>query len=83
MFGVAFVVAVIFQCSPISYNWTKWDGEHEGSCLNITAIAWSNAAMSIVFDVWMLAVPLSLLHKLRLHWKRKLGVALMFSVGTL
>lgn len=83
MFGVAFFVAVLFQCSPISYNWTKWDGDHTGSCLNITAIAWSNAIVSIVFDIWMLAIPLCQLHKLRLHWKRKVGVGLMFVVGTL
>lgn len=31
MFGIVFIFLSIFQCSPISYSWTGWDGEHEGS----------------------------------------------------
>lgn len=31
------------------------------------------AAISIVEDVWMLAIPLSQLHSLQLHWKKKIG----------
>lgn len=81
--GLAFIIAAIFQCSPISYFWTNWDGEHEGKCINIHALVWANAIASIVFDICILAIPLSQLHKLNLHWKRKVGVALMFIVGTL
>lgn len=81
MFGVAFVVAAIFQCTPISYYWENWHGEVDGMCLNVNAIGWSNAIISIVIDIWMIAIPLSQLPKLRLHWKRKLGVGLMFCVG--
>lgn len=83
LFGVAFVLAAIFQCTPISHYWTKWDGTSKGTCININGLGWANAIVSIVFDLWMLAIPLSQLPKLRLHWKRKIGVALMFSVGTL
>jgi hypothetical protein len=83
LFGVIFVFVAIFQCSPISFFWTHWDGEHEGSCLNINAIAWANAAISIALDFWMLAIPLAQLRGLNLHWKKKIGVALMFVVGTL
>ncbi|KAK7703044.1 hypothetical protein SLS64_009315 [Diaporthe eres] len=40
------------------------------------------SAISIVEDVWMLAIPLSQLHSLQLHWKKKIGVAIMFCTGT-
>lgn len=83
LFGVAFVVVAIFQCTPIDYYWWKWDGEHQGHCMDINAIAWSNAAISIALDVWMLAIPLWQLRSLRLDWTKKLGVVMMFSVGTL
>lgn len=83
LFGVAFVIASIFQCTPVSYFWTKWDNEHKGSCMDLNALAWSNAAISIALDAWMLAIPLWELRGLQLHWKRKVGVALMFCVGTL
>lgn len=51
--------------------------------MNSTAIGWANASISVAVDVWMLAVPLWYLRKLKLHWKKKIGVAAMFIVGTL
>lgn len=83
IFGIVFVFVAIFQCQPVSYFWTKWDGMHEGKCFDIGIITWSNAAISIVLDVWMLAIPLSQLKKLNLDWKKKVGVGMMFGVGTL
>uniref|UniRef100_L7JBG9 CFEM domain-containing protein n=1 Tax=Pyricularia oryzae (strain P131) TaxID=1143193 RepID=L7JBG9_PYRO1 len=82
-FGITFFLLGVLQCQPISYFWTKWDGEHEGTCVDINTVAWSNAGISIALDIWMLAVPLSQLQALRLNWKKKVGVALMFCVGTL
>ncbi|KPM35507.1 hypothetical protein AK830_g11072 [Neonectria ditissima] len=82
VYGVAFVFLAAFQCTPVSYFWTNWDGEHEGKCLNTNGIGWANSAVSIALDVWMLAIPLWRLHSLKLHWKKKIGVAAMFVVGT-
>lgn len=82
-FGIAFVLVAIFQCRPISFYWTMWDREHEGTCLNINVIAWSNAAISIALDGWMLAIPLWQIRDLNLDWRKKVGVAMMFCVGTL
>jgi hypothetical protein len=82
LWGFISVIIVIFQCQPISYFWTHWDGLHEGKCLNINAITTSNAAISIILDLWILGIPLWQLWGLQLHWKRKVGVALMFCVGT-
>lgn len=82
LWGFAFVLTAIFQCRPISYFWNKWDGLHEGTCLQINAITSSNAGISIVLDFWILGIPLWQLWGLKLHWKKKVGVALMFCVGT-
>jgi len=83
LYGLVFVFVAIFQCSPVSFYWESWDGEHEGKCVNINALGWANAAISIVLDIWMLAIPLFQLAHLKLAWKKKVGVALMFGVGTL
>ena len=83
VYGIIFVFMGIFQCTPISYYWTNWDGEHTGHCLNVNSIGWANASISIALDFWMLAIPLWQLRSLRLHWKKKISVALMFVVGTL
>ncbi|KAK2616620.1 hypothetical protein QQS21_000443 [Conoideocrella luteorostrata] len=82
LFGMAFTFSAVFQCAPIAYYWLKWDGTHQGHCVDINAIAWSNAAISIVLDAWMLAIPLWQLRTLNLDWRKKVGVGLMFSVGT-
>lgn len=83
LFGAVFVFFAIFQCQPINFYWKHWDGEHEGKCLNVNALGWTNAAISIALDFWMLALPISQLVNLKLHWKKKVGVAMMFVVGTL
>jgi hypothetical protein len=82
-FGFLFFLLAIFQCRPISFYWKNWDGEHQGHCLNVNVLGWSNAGISILLDFWMLALPISQLIQLKLHWKKKIGVALMFVVGTL
>lgn len=83
LFGLGFVLTSAVQCLPVDYFWHMWDGEHRGHCININAMGWANAIISIALDFWMLALPLSQLRSLRLHWKKKLAVALMFIVGTL
>ncbi|KAL2070037.1 hypothetical protein VTL71DRAFT_14717 [Oculimacula yallundae] len=76
-----FLMIGILQCAPIRFYWKRWDNEHRGSCLNINALGWSNAGISIAFDIWMLGLPMTQLRSLKLHWKKKLAVASMFSVG--
>jgi hypothetical protein len=83
IFGAVFVFVGLFQCRPISFYWKGWDGEHQGKCVNVNAIGWANAVISILLDGWMLALPMSQIVHLNLHWKRKIGVGLMFIVGTL
>lgn len=80
---IVFDLVTIFQCKPISHKWAGWNGDQPGRCLSINAVTWAIAAASIVLDFWMLALPLSQLKKLQLHWKKKVGVAMMFSVGML
>lgn len=83
LFGITFVLTSAFQCVPINYSWHMWDGEHEGQCMNLNAMMWSHAGISIALDGWMLAIPLWQIRGLHLDWKKKIGVALMFCVGTL
>ncbi|KAL2150178.1 hypothetical protein VTH82DRAFT_7854 [Thermothelomyces myriococcoides] len=80
--GVLYFFVAVFQCAPVSHFWTHWDGEHKGKCLNSNAIAWSNAIISIVLDFWMLGIPLAQIRSINLNWKKKVGVVLMFMVGT-
>ncbi|KAM5343972.1 hypothetical protein ACJ41O_012509 [Fusarium nematophilum] len=83
LWGLSGILLSIFQCKPTSYFWTQWDGLHEGSCIGFSGALWPNAILTIVLDLWILAVPMWQLRALNLHWKKKIGVAVMFCVGTL
>ncbi|KAF4119825.1 CFEM domain [Geosmithia morbida] len=79
--GVVFTLAGIFQCIPINSFWTRWTHPEDRQCININAVAWSNAAINIALDLWVLGIPMWELRRLQLHWKKKIGVGIMFSVG--
>lgn len=84
---LSFTVGVVFQCLPIAYQWEKYDFSRghpiSGRCIDINAAGWANGALSVASDLWLLALPLSQISKLRLPWKKRLGATLMFMTGTL
>ncbi|KAK3487520.1 uncharacterized protein B0T23DRAFT_446287 [Neurospora hispaniola] len=84
--GVVVLVGGVFLlpvgCKPtVKFFWEGWDGEHEGRCDNINASAWTLSIVTIVLDLWIMAIPLSQLRKLNMDWKKKLAVGLMLCVG--
>ncbi|KAK7434831.1 hypothetical protein Landi51_13308 [Colletotrichum acutatum] len=30
VYGIGQILGIVLVCSPVSYNWTQWDGEHKG-----------------------------------------------------
>lgn len=82
IYGLAFCFAAIFQCQPIKHFWNSWDGEHRGQCISVNGIVWVHAAINILLDVWMLAVPLHQVFQLQLSWEKKISISLMFFIGT-
>lgn len=80
---IAFVLVSALQCQPVSLAWTHWDGEHEGHCNNVNAQGWAAAGTNIALDVAIIVMPLGLISRLNLHWKKKLQISIMLSVGVL
>ncbi|KAG5952515.1 hypothetical protein E4U57_005992 [Claviceps arundinis] len=82
-FGLTFILKTTLQCRPVEYNWTRFDGNPEtpGQCIDIHASGWANGILGVVADIWLIALPLTQLQKLRLHWKKKVGAAVMFMTG--
>ncbi|KAH9204947.1 hypothetical protein DL95DRAFT_255244, partial [Leptodontidium sp. 2 PMI_412] len=81
MSGIVFAAAVCLICRPLSYVWNQWDMEHVGQCGDMNALAFANAGVSIVLDIFTLILPITQVWKLQLGLKKKIGVILMFSVG--
>ncbi|KAK2589906.1 hypothetical protein QQS21_012414 [Conoideocrella luteorostrata] len=86
-FGITFMFKGAFQCTPINYSWGRFEtaraGSVHGSCVNINASGWVNAAVNVAVDFWLIGIPLFQVRKLNLHWKKKIGAAFMFMTGLL
>nr|WNZ75631.1 hypothetical protein [Trichoderma harzianum] len=83
VFGVVFVITAMTQCVPLDYYWAQYyDYPPKGRCFDLNAFAWANAGLGLAVDVWMIILPLIQIKRLNLHWKKKIGVVVMFILGT-
>ncbi|KAH8668745.1 CFEM domain-containing protein [Xylariales sp. PMI_506] len=80
-YGVSFILATAFQCSPINYSWLQIDSTVRGSCNNINLQGWLSAIFNITIDLIIIVLPLKSLYGLQINWKKKFMIMLMFSVG--
>lgn len=80
-YTIAFFFATTFQCTPISYAWTQWDGLHKGTCNDIHLQGWIAAGINICLDIIVMVLPLKHLIGLQMDLRKKLMVISMFSVG--
>ncbi|ETI26534.1 hypothetical protein G647_03311 [Cladophialophora carrionii CBS 160.54] len=81
--GLTFTFLFIFQCSPVSYAWTQWDGTGQGKCLNFDLGAVMHAITNILLDLLIFALPIWQLWSLSLSKRKKFQVISMFCVGFL
>ncbi|KAK2007891.1 hypothetical protein LZ32DRAFT_665905 [Colletotrichum eremochloae] len=80
--AVLFLVLVVVQCIPISYNWEGWKGDFGPvKCLNLTILSRTINAITIALDTTILIIPLPLLIKIKSTPRRKLFIISMFSLG--
>jgi hypothetical protein len=83
LYGIAFTLVTVFNCTPVSYIWTNWDGEHTGKCINFNLFAWAHAGINILLDMVLVGVPIPELLALSLSTKKKVFIIMMFSMGAL
>lgn len=79
--SITFILAIMFQCTPISFYWTKWDLQHSGQCINtylFMVISWS---ILIATDIWVIWLPLPMVARLQLPMRKKLLISVMFATG--
>ena len=82
-FTLATTLASIFQCSPVSYAWDKGlNGEH-GRCFNASVYWYTTAAGNILSDILIVLLPTPIILGLHVPFKDKIGMFLVFGVGSL
>ncbi|CAJ2500259.1 Uu.00g031120.m01.CDS01 [Anthostomella pinea] len=75
------VLVAIFECTPVSFYWLGWDGESSGHCIDRKSFLWAVWVILLLYDFWILGVPMPSVAKLQLSLRKKVLVAIMFSTG--
>lgn len=61
-----------------------WDKDIKGgTCRDLNAISYANTSMSIIQDLLIITLPIPIVVKMNMDWKKKIGVAFMFALGGL
>ncbi|KAK3324431.1 CFEM domain-containing protein [Cercophora scortea] len=81
--SVGFLLFNIFQCTPISYFWLRWDEQHEGRCINANKVTLSGGVIDLFWTLLILVIPLPYIWKLKLPPHKKFAATVMFAWGIL
>ncbi|KAL0766921.1 hypothetical protein CaCOL14_010492 [Colletotrichum acutatum] len=81
VYGIGQILGIVLVCSPVSYNWTQWDGEHKGKCGNVNVMAFINGGVNIAIDFILFILPVTQFITVSWTLKKKIGVSLIFLVG--
>ncbi|KAG4435955.1 hypothetical protein IFR05_008575 [Cadophora sp. M221] len=81
--NIALFMALAFQCMPIHGVWTNWMYKVPPvKCINVFAVVYVAAGMSIMHDIMILCMPIPILIGLNLETRKKANLMVMFGVGS-
>ncbi|CEL10859.1 hypothetical protein ASPCAL13967 [Aspergillus calidoustus] len=80
-YSIAFVLAIIFACSPVAKSWDPTITN--GSCIDVKAIYLGSVVTNTASDVILILIAVPIVCKLRLPLLQRLGVIALFGVGCL
>jgi hypothetical protein len=81
LFCASAVISIVCQCTPVTYFWLRWDGEHQGHCVPTKHVVWTFAAIAFIFDLWLVILPIPFIARLKLSWQKKAQASIMFMLG--
>ena len=73
----ASALASTFQCTPIDKAWNVVPG----SCINVNALFFANAALDIFQDAVIYVLPMRMLYHLQIPGRQKIALMGVFAVG--
>ncbi|KAK2740127.1 hypothetical protein FQN57_006242 [Myotisia sp. PD_48] len=78
LYALGSTIATIFQCNPIAKTWNK---ALPGTCINLTAFWYANAASNIITDLIILCLPMPVIKMLRLPVRQRIALTMVFALG--
>ncbi|KAL8376546.1 hypothetical protein RB595_007578 [Gaeumannomyces hyphopodioides] len=80
--GIGIFFASIFPCWPIAKSYDLKFPQTEGSCMNRPAMYQATAALGVITDVMIIAIPIPMVLSLHISRNKKLGLLLLFAIGS-
>jgi hypothetical protein len=79
-YSLALIFALVFACTPIK---AAWDVTIPASrCINRPAVYVLLAVLNIATDVMLLIIPIPMVWKLQMPLVQKIGVVIVFIIGS-
>jgi hypothetical protein len=78
--GLVFMLVIVFQCWPI---YSIWDKTVSGHCVDVNAVGYVGAGISIAEDVLLIILPFTELRKLQVTTRQRVVLVAMFSIASL
>lgn len=79
-YAIGSILATIFQCEPIHGAWIH---SLPRKCTNVKVSWYVNGGADMLGDLMILLLPMSLIYKLHLPIRERLGLVLIFALGGL
>ncbi|KAI9727406.1 MAG: hypothetical protein M1834_008412 [Cirrosporium novae-zelandiae] len=80
--AIIFLIALIFQCSPISYAWTVANpATKHGKCVDQGVLYTIQGVLIIVTDIFVLSLPACIVYNLHMRLRQKIAVTCLLSLG--
>lgn len=75
---VAFAVASLLQCTPVSFFWDKTANDGQGQCVNVEAFYCYSNALNMVPDFFLIITPIPQVWRLDISRGGKVGYTSIF-----
>jgi hypothetical protein len=85
-YSMIFFFAVLFQCIPISFYWTRTLGVMDGRCMNpiyTVRMSYGYTATFVLYDLTMAILPWFMVRKLQLDIRTRLMVTTVLALGSM
>ena len=80
---IATTAAAIFRCTPIRYGLLPVTEDVIAHCDNLNLYLLVTSVINVIFEFWILLMPLSVVWTLQLPNKQKVAVSCIFMLGVL
>ena len=80
LYGLVVILEVFLICRPLAVDWNP---HMDGKCADQIVSYLVLEILGLLIDLFILVIPLPLISRLHLRWRRKMSIAATLSTGVL